>query len=1802
MLKEGWSFLLFPKIVILLLLIVSCYSPARVYANCSTLNKEGDSDQIPLDSVRLFDDPRVINWSRDFLAGNLDRVLQSVEEDLSGPSFHPFAPHIWTVIQHSKGQLEEAWQDIKRRDCLWPHAALSPLPDIYPLFLKGKYKIIINKYPSSQADEIKNLWALNYLIDSAMQEERYQIAMRYLLASLRIRTDYFRTAWFARDLGNSNEEVRAELMKLVGPGGDLSDTMFGRFVYEVLRYRPLDARDELVAVEKWLQARPLDASALRFKGENLLALNRLDDAVETFNKSTLAYGFPIGDWSSLTTQLEARALIKIGKFDEARQVIARDASVQFDEAENKDLIVEWRMASALMDAGERGEARRGLDKAFAIWPNHAGLLATYARLELQSDRPGEAVSLAQKAIGFESTRLDYRNLLIEALQKKGDLGGALVIFEKTEKEFTQKSVSFFQLGSSILADLGKNIERVQLCERAIKEYPESAWLLRELSDALEKTGSTSQAVERLRKAIDMNGPGKWSIDKMRELVSSISGEEKIEEELRNLRIRFPWVLELWEDMASHAKGPDTVDQQVEIWKKAAEVNPGRNWPWEKINDLLVSNKRWDEATADAKEALKKAVTIGDRGDALEDLIWVTIRRTDGETVDTPKLEQTLKNIEEYRNNNGFISQYYRHKANIMEALGRKKEAAEAALEAARLNPDHWERVGQLITKYANELEGKQWAILHRYVDRNPYDGNRLRNVIEMHIQWGGSQIIALQLVHRLEKITPEKISKEVEAMAWGKLGDYRRQFDVNYSRAEHIPASDRYVGQYEEARLNAQRGTLKVELDYDTGIAKITSPDGRIVLRQDHPDSGKPVLIQSGAAFIRVEYDTTGINVQRIVTSSGIEIHMTYDNQDRISSIQSNRGNNIQFQYNDMDKPTRISVEGVGYLEVEYDTAGNVLDTTSYPGDEGGSIGLKIMTTMNEMLGFLSKLSAGWRGEIPNLPYKDPELDKLRKAYNTKTEKDSNDTASLPVAESALLLGRYLTDHAGDNPDYAEEANKIIDHIIVLMQRPKWPKIQKEKERLVEIGLEAIDLWYKFRRTVNPDGLSVDDWVYWAKLQDMLQDLRKLTMNESLSLQTENIIREIEEKPLVLNNDNRWLPYSPLSIPVFWHKYPLNKIMPFNKHTHSTDFNAILIRRNADVVVGTNSGISVLKGGSWESFDLGDGKSFSAVLSLAEDDEGRLWIGTENGLILLSGGYEETPKIWKGQEDGLSSPRIEHLAPYRKGVLVVTPNGLQFFTTSGATNEFATLFNGVPILKIRSFYYPDDGNGDELVLLAMKDGLYKLSEGHVDNLLEGKIDDVCWLAGEKEVYILRDGELYVAEWADSKGKIGKLRHINSQQGFIKTKDIHGIENLSLNGRDVLTILTDKGVYLFQDEHFEYLKLTPSETGSPLIAMTSDAQRIYIMALDGVYEFDYSIAKYDNSGKVYDILSADEMGMTFVAHGTDLQIINQNNLRIENNAFQPWYEGDLLWSIPIHATHLALDLEGNLIANDEQYGKTDIIRIFNIEGSDFKKEILFTVDDARITSLLSASDGSIWVTAGPSVFRWKDGNVEEFSMIKNSVEFPSRSDMISRVIETVDGHIWVVASNEKHRFQSGMSLEGGLLEWTGTGFRRLSISSDAEGHTQYYGPWFITGYTPIDNETAIVSSTEGFALHRGDSLKTFKEIKDTSYDALLRRTPLLWLGTRGTKLKDGTWLFGSAGGVVAYKEGKWSYPERLNQMLPDQYLSNYGALTVNAISQDRAGHIYVGTDRGLLIYTGSENWKNVTWLMGDIHSNTDSLPE
>lgn len=542
--------------------------------------RAGSNLQTP---AHFYDDERVAAWARDYSSGNREQVISSVERDLRSAAPHFMAAHVWTVTQHALGRLEKTWQDLQDAQL---KNSLGPLPEIFLLFQRGQYKLLLEKYPPSSADKIKDVWALNYLALACDEMDRDEGGLLFDVAIARLRPDNFQTAWVLSHHFMPNEKVRPQIASMAAQGGRLSAAPLGQFLNNELQRLPTTTRydeNDLSAVEAWLAVAPHDARALRRKALVLVALNRPEEAVRFFEQSSATYPF-MPNWRE-----HATTLLKLGRPEQARAVVERSAALASESAAAASPLAERRMAIALRDAEMFTAARKLLATSTERWPGEAALFDERADLELKHttlpvDKTYNSISLsheelkaglraelfstaipfARKAAQLGPDELKYQVRLMDALRQgalrhaalpspvppgsferigefqAGLLAEAYALFESAEKRFAQKSKELYSTGSSLLEAMGRAAERVRLCERAVNEYPGSAWMVWELADALQGAGRKSEALERLRASFEIEAPNAWAVMKFKELVTELSGASTLQSELVRLSARFPW--------------------------------------------------------------------------------------------------------------------------------------------------------------------------------------------------------------------------------------------------------------------------------------------------------------------------------------------------------------------------------------------------------------------------------------------------------------------------------------------------------------------------------------------------------------------------------------------------------------------------------------------------------------------------------------------------------------------------------------------------------------------------------------------------------------------------------------------------------------------------------------------------------------------------------------------------------------------------------------------------------------------------------------------------------------------------------------------------------------------------------------------------------------------------------------------------------------------------------------------------------------------------------------------------------------
>lgn len=1734
--------------------------------------------------VFLYSDSRIVNWSKDFLAGRKQAVLQSVEQDLQSSTPHPLSMLVWNVVSRSLGTQDASLARLQKTPV---YDQLKTVAEIHQLYSAGEYRQVVEKYPVEKAQVIKNPYSLNELVYSAEDITDYASALDYALIAWEVAPTYFRTTIQILDIYENNIEQAKRIDKLIQPGGKLYESATGRFIQQATAHLPLSTLNTLTAVEAWLKQFPDDPRAIGKQADLLNTLQRYEQAISLYEWATVH--FPFINWLNEKALAQLRLQLK----KEARATLSQKLLLESGDSTRLKTELDELYADALLDVGDKGDARSVLEKSLKINPRHPQKQYLMGRLELESNRLSVAIPFLQTAVALDSTDQGNQLYLLRALEEADRLPDAVNLLNKLKRSPTYKSKDFYYRAGNIYGKLKQYADAIQLYTLATTSFPQSKWMNDNYAYYLDKAGEEKKALQTLEYSIHLKEPDQWEIDKLKELMTKAKdslSQKNLQHKLAVLQQEFPYTRRIWEEMANQFT-PKDFAQRKKVWEQALLANPSAYWPWELEILFYVNREQWNKADSVAFIGLNQVKKYNDKNSITSsyiDKIWITYQRSTKESVSKTDIELALSQLDTLCDLGGPLGTYYFYKSKFLTALNQPTEAGLAWLKLLQYYPDNSDYHWQLATRHSEAVgRGKAYAAYYRFVKRDEYNYVRWSNWRRLHAIWSGSPIVALQVGKLIRERFPDRESKlsDDEASAYGHLGDNSTNYLKGYDNSLSVSTSNRYINWFENTRKNAQKevemGGINVKLDEnETGACEIIFPNGRIVRRKDHPISGKAMLIQVGVAKATCEYDENGDNLRKVTANGNKWVKLTYDSLDQIKTLTTDEGKTLWFVYNENHKPVQISVKGVGTIKVTYTPEGEVENVSSL--EEGKNIASRVTTAFQRLLDLIKPFGERNAMQVPDLPFEDQKLDSLRSLEDIRLnnlESAKNNTSLIAYYKVADILGQYLLTHIQDKESYAEEAKKLYERLFELGHKSQNEAIKKST-------LKAVQQWYTLMQRTRRHGVGRDEWEIWGPMQEWVTWLT--TIDPATQLTQRQLLVEIRDQPLLRLEGALWLPKSYLSRDGLWRKYKYQEVLPGGMST-SADALCLLVRRNNEVVIGTTKGLSVLRQGHWQKFIFDEStKQFSknadpyktsgasSILSIAEDSTAGLWVGTATGLFHIADAYDGPAKRYSTR-DGLPADRINQLAAYASGVLVGTNLGLRYVANDTVSLPIAwqNLANK-PISLLRSTYseapseeHENDQSAtdtqSEPTLIGASNGLYALQFNSLTLLTSNPVDDAVWEPNDQRVYLLRNGQAHIIAW-NGQAKPATEQDLPEQRNIIKSSKINAVSLLPLGeDRTGVTYLTDRGLSIYYGWHIEHRELPNADRSIVVQTLATRNRRTYLLTSDGVYAIEYGQQMGDSKGKVFDLLTDPVQHITYVARGLDgLAVVSHANIKKGAETLDNYY-----------ATHMAMDKQGRLLVNDGNE------RIMRYEKGNASAATLFTINQTvagsfqagSVTSMIVASDGTVWVTAGASLFRWKEGEAEEFSIFKNDKIFPARSEMLSQVFETVDGRIWVIASNESHLDYKGQTLSGGVLEWTGEKFIRLDLKEKTNN-----SEWFMTSYTPIADKLAIVGTASGFARHDGKHFARFTELKDTTYALLKDAQPMLWLGTRGAKLGT-TWLFGTAGGLVAYQDGQWFNPSRLNWMLPEdaKFGGSYGVRTVHAVATDSVGRIYAGTDRGLLIY-------------------------
>ena len=1684
-----------------------------------------------------FTDSRIVYWSSLYWAGMRTELLNHLEQDLLSQNPHVLAPYVWVSMHDAHDQLESALITAKTKI----RAQVQRLAEIKQLDDAGKYQELFKRFPPELDYSASEIFGLSDLAYAAKYVAKFELSYRYWQKAILLKPDSWQALWGFQSEELLNAPVIREQAKSIAMHPKLVGTLASVILKEASNAREWGAPSSLKWTQTWLEHFPNDVRALTDRAFDLRNIKQFEEALRLSQKADLL--FPFYGNRDLTPEI----LVRLGKTERAKR-LTEVVAARFDYDQSPfptKSVGATYYGEALRKAGDLGEARRVLETAVKKWPNVARLQKELGLLERRDKRYSQAAEYFEKLVALKSkpSNSDYVSL-IDIYVKNKQYSKVISLTQQllAKPRFYSQAIYLDMLEGAV------KLENESLVEKIMSHARAHAGVDADLQVALYEywwqQGKHQDVLTGLSQLANLRPGYSKALKAWLNKLEVDQGQAAAITALNDYVEEFPWSTSAWKLLIELTT---PADKGMAVWQKANELNSTDAFACSQISSIYISQRRYklaQDILNECKPALAQS-NIESRQRFYLEQLWLLEQKSKRTGLTTDELTLARNTLRDYKQSYAALNNAYRYEVSIELAEGNKEKALKALEKRAGVNPDS----PSIYHSFAADFGETNNGYGYRMLERQPLNQGTLNSYLHKQVLWGGSPINALRAIDRAKKLGVY-YNENWQRRALSQLGDPLTSFERYWTGGEVPGTSQRYLNWFDSARESALEGGRKqvvYNFDQNQAMVKIIAEDGEVYERNDHPVFSKFKSLRKGAAFIAFDYNEEG-ELVKAHNSTGESIKLTYNLDGQISSMKDLKGRVLRFNYDKaLGKPNFIMMQGIGMIHVEYNAKGDIEKVSS---EAGHKMALQVTQAFQNLLS-LVKHSANER-YLDRLFAKtiDEKLLELEQQFAKSRE-------GLPKYTAKLELASYLVSQVQANKNYIDRADNALYEIFAELS-------YAENSELKGLAVEAVSKWYELFLTVRPYGLSASDYSRWRAMRSWLNEVAYL--NDQFKTEDQRIAKN----DLQLLKQGRWLNRHDINVAGFWQRHGVSGLSSDNKASQQS--NAVLIRTNGDIVVGTNKGFSVFKEGFWQNYRLdnrfgkfsmsaenGEHKAEGTILSLAETEDSVLWLGTANGLFVLKGGYDSVPQLWQTASQGLPSPRINALSANQGQLLVSTAKGLAKVENGG--DRIASLPDVAN--DIRQAYLLQNGDviyrQSETILLRATNGATKKIADKVSMMtVDSQSHYVYWLSGQ------RFYRLPINDFSNAENVTPSF--LGSSSDLLINKSVLALSMTHLDGYgELFTVSTDRGLNFYRGNYFESMTLPLEHLRAGLQlganALYSRGTDIALATTEAVYSFKPSLAIQEKVGKVYDSLVDPEQGITYIATGTEIQYVDHK---------QP--EQGARYFHSANAKKLRLDQDGNLITHDG-------LRVLRIMRGSAEAEQLFSAqqstEDSKWRGSLSDiyidSSNTIWVAAGSSVFRFTNEmkQPEEFNYFIDAAKFPAYSDMIHSIYQGLDGKIRAVASNEAHRKYKGVKLSGGVLEWDGKVFE----NQDAKAN------WFVTGYTVIDEHTAIVSTNTHFAREHKGQRESFKAMDDLSYNALTTNHPMIWLGGQGAKMpKSKTWLFPSAGGVVAYRQGQWFYPDRINQLLiDDQSLGRYGARTVHTVSVDDNNQIYIGTDRGLLIY-------------------------
>jgi len=1768
-----------------------------------------------------YDDPIFIEWKEMFHKGEYQNLIESTEANLLSDNPHLIAADAWIVAQKCVGNELLNLEDIK-----------PEIKDIVEAIIRlNKYHSedrswkVYNEFSENDIISFGNLYAVNKWVDMVREIDpigAYQLSKKMIFEL----GEYYSLATAISLLAQLYEQVYQSMISDLKEGVYDSSPNIKSFLSSTFMHRPVYTIDELASTLNFLEKSSSDAIAWGKAGKWARGGEKYEEAIQYFGMSMQLDPF-FNDGKDMLEKAES--FVKLHRYNEATELARSYAQIYYPNDNLRVRLSEW--GRILTETGDKGKAREFLDSAIALYPDDQQVNYYYGLLEKGSKRDRYAIPFFIKALKASPDNFNYYDLLISSYRFINEYEKALDLYQKVYSKYDVLNVSLYDEGYWIFTHYEEFEESESVLGEIGQHFNFSYWR-RKRADLFIKQKKYDEALEVLNELYKTHPPYTSTIKSYAEACDSLYSNPEITTEiLYELAEKYHWKYDIWDVIADRNKDPEA---QIAIWDEALIKNPGRKFPLTNQRYIFSTLKQWDRYEKLLSENESLIMQMGNQYDKqgffFEKGI-LTVLKLREQSISKEEFEKAQSYFNQYIENGGRDATYHQYVAELYESQREYEKAAEHTGMANFYRPDSYTHVSKLNRRYAKYYGyAEARKVAYDYFMRNPYDEYRMDKLIFLNSRWNGTSINTLHFVNIAKERFPDLKINDSEGMAYGQLGDDIRKFEKMYAKATVIGGSYRYVNWYKSSIQNVWDGSTRIEMDYNTNTATILYPDGTIAQRQDDLRYGKLKKIQVGENFIKADYDRNG-NMILLESSFGQSFKMFYNEGHKTIKTIDSEGTTIKIGYNEKGKIEVFEVVGIGVLNL-YDENGKEIINPNEEDENIMSVIRKSFEELNELKSLLTNASDNMKSNrLPDFAIKDTEYDQLMSKYDNsynELEYGTLDLKSIKATlQASLELTDYMIEHLHTNSSFDNDANYYLTDAFgwiksEIIEHPK-------DEELKAYALECVDQFYTLLFKIRKRGVDNETWQKWIEMRDWLNmELADESTLSDYRLEIEKMLTKFREQPVILLETSQWLPKSILNTDAYWTKYPYHEIIPEDIGDH-IEINTILYRKNGDIILGTTRGLIVKSKGYWQWYgydpvkrgfftDVSSSKlkGSSNITALAEDNSNNMIIGTADGLIIHSEQFGKKADYRLTDFDGLKANRIHGLAIMGDSVLVATESTLQWYYSGNIYPE--NFIQDVRIRFIASFKseaYDGWNSLDEYkhtILAGTNEGLYLIDDNNWFEKVSSSLADDVTIDENGIIYILYRNEIskLVPDF-ESEFSMYREYPVSGNVTATDANGIYGIEMLPINEYEMAPgVLTDMGISFYHDNYFEHFFLPLSDFSNSKAESATCIEKDFIVVSDKyLYQFSKS-GEVSYPGTFHELLSVDQLNKTLVADGENLKYIDHRDpsstLLSAND--DVWYAT---------TTNLAIDDKNRVIYNDglqikrgyfslqpytivmEEFYDQEAEEYIMVEsiydepteqfisedlfyGSQYKSEDGSFGSSGEVNQILVAGDGTIWVTAGASVFRYKEYDntydLQEFNFFRNPEIFPSKTNNIYNIIETNDEKIRAICSDEGHLTYNGLYLEGGLLEWQPDSGKFIRLETKNSGFN-----FFITSYTSIDVNKAIFGTGSGFGEDQNGEFLNYGTLLDNqSYADLKKEYPTIFLGTEGIRLDD-FWLFGSAAGILAYYNENWFYPKKINQLLPmDIEFGKYGGRGINSLAVDPNGKIYAATDLGLLVYNSGSS--------------------